>query len=365
MPSDVSKLLAQILCCPDCAAAVTPALRCPRCGRSFGPAEDGIVDALSRELRPAPADKEALRTVIERSGERDRQEGVVRYEQAFHDEQASYYDCLFASPLPLRTYYDRLVRRQVYGFVRRAPFVVDLCCGTGKSSQPLIDCGVTVVGIDVSREMLKVYRRKRPSLRNPVLIQADASRPPLQPNSCAAIVMIGGLHHIPDRAGSLRACHDAIREGGLLILHEPLKTGRTHRLSHMLENLYAAADPVRVGRALARRVGLRGEARPAGEPPADFTPYERPFTSLAELRRELPDGLQVIAMASQANLSFKEFPSWLQSRLVAFPGWLVVRLDESIRQTRSDNASGDAVFAVLSKVGSQKVAARDPISLPM
>ena len=124
--------------------------------------------------------------------------------------------------------------------------MVDLCCGTGKGPPPLVERGLTVVGIDVSREMLRVYRRKCRDSGNPILIHADASRPPLRQDSCLALSMIGGLHHIPDRIGSLEFCCAALSQGGLLILHEPLKTGRHSRLARLLEKRVRATDPARV-----------------------------------------------------------------------------------------------------------------------
>jgi ubiquinone/menaquinone biosynthesis C-methylase UbiE len=344
------RLIARILQCPDCAGALQEDLRCGGCGRSFAPADDGIISALPTGMVQPATDSKQLETIISAQGPGEHGQTVVLYEQAFHDQQAPDYDKLFADPLPMRHYYRRLVREQIFEYVRDVPFVVDLCCGTGKSSIPLVERGMTVVGMDVSREMLRIYRSKCRGPRSPILVQADASRPPLRRNSCAALSMIGGLHHIPDQAGSLESCCNALSEGGLLILHEPLKTGQRSKAARLLENLYAITDPVRVWSAIGRRMGLRragSNEQPVIAP--DFTPYERPFRSSDELIEVMPDQMKAVTIRGQGALSFREFAPLLQ-RSVGLPlAAAVVRLDEWLSRRSSANWSGDALFAVFQK----------------
>jgi len=236
--------------------------------------------------------KDQLQDIIDAVGREKQAENIVLYERAFHDEQAPYYDALFADSLPLGAYYRRLVRHQIYSYVRKQAFVVDLCCGTGKSSMPFLERGMTVIGIDVSREMLHSYKRKCEArgYGNILLIHADASRPPLLKQSCGAIQLIGGLHHIQESARCISTCCSALEDNGFLILHEPLKTGVTSKIAVVLEDLYAFADPVRVLKALGRRMGLKSNAATSsGVPVPDFTPYERPFTSQEELVKLMPN----------------------------------------------------------------------------
>jgi SAM-dependent methyltransferase len=343
----VNELLSRVLRCPDCGRAVSSQLICQGCGRSFAPDADGIISAMPSAMAHPAIDKDQLQGVIDAAGPGQHGETVVLYEQAFHDEQAPHYDGLFADPLPLRAYYQNLVQNQIYGYLKDVPFTVDLCCGTGKSSAPLADKGLVVIGIDVSREMLRVYRRKHPGA-NPILIHADASRPPLQRDSCRALSMIGGLHHIPDREGSLQSCCDALADGGVLILHEPLKSGQTSRLSKALENIYALADLPRVWGAIRRRLGLgaRHTAAVKEEIP-DFTPYERPFTSMGELTSAMPREMQPVTLRSQGALSFREFPRYLQTAIGRPIAWSIVRLDQWL--VTPSSSAGDAVFAVFQK----------------
>lgn len=257
LSSSATELIARVLRCPDCNGSLDSSLRCA-CGRAFQPAADGIYQrAAVRDVAGASAQR-GIQAQIESHGAGDSERGIVQYERAFHDEQASHYDSLFADPLPLKSHYRHLVHRQIHAHLRGAPFIVDLCCGTGKSSGPLLERGMTVVGVDVPREMLRIYRQKYPGQAGPILIHADASHPPLRDGSCAELSMIGGLHHIPDKAGSLESCSNALAPGGVLILHEPLKTGRHSRLaSFCRKSLRARRSRARVG----------GRASPVGHGP--------------------------------------------------------------------------------------------------
>ncbi len=261
---------------------------------------------------------------------------------------------MFAPPLPLNRYPRGVVGRIFFAQGRPRPFVVDLCCGTGKSSLPLARRGCSIVAVDVSREMLRIYKRKcdAEGLSNVLLIHADASRPPLRRGSCGAMIMIGGLHHIPDQAGCLRHCCDLLTDDGVLIFHEPLKSGRTSRLGRLAEDVYALTNPRRAGRAILRRLGLLSRApatRPAAQPVEEFTPFERPFSSAQQLVALIPPGSAPSLVRSQGLLSFRQFEPPLQNALgipladavVALDFWLSGRLEETW--------SGDALFAVIRK----------------
>ena len=337
----------QVLCCPDCQAELDGALICLDCRRSLTPEADGIICALPKTIKRSDQSKEQIQAAIDATGLSA--EKVVLFEKAFHDEQASHYDKLFADPQPLREYYERLVRRQIYSYVRHQTFVVDLCCGTGKSSLPLVERGIWVIGVDVSREMLRTYQRKASRYRNLILVNADASHPPLRPYSCAAITMIGGLHHIPDRAGSVRHCCESLAPGGILILHEPLKTGTSSGLAVLLQDLYAVTDPGRVWKAIKRRIGLKPSSLPQAAAPSDFTPYEKPFTSHTELLDMLPSEMTALVVRAQGSLSLREFSPYLRGKVGTPFAKLIVTLDNALSKRTAASWSGDALFAVLAK----------------
>ena len=351
--ADKIALIAQVLECPDCRSPLGRDLECRLCHRSFLPEEDGIISALPKRMLAAAdqqRDKNAVKTMVDNASDRDRPEAVVQFERAFHDEQASYYDELFADPQPLSEYYRRLVCHQIYHHVKMAAFVIDLCCGTGKSSIPLAERGMPVVGLDVSREMLRLYRRKCEAAGrdNVILVHADASHPPLRKTSCEAIMMIGGLHHLQERDAAVKAACEALVENGSLILHEPLQTGKTSRIAVLVENVYALIDIPRVWRALLRRIGIKTNPPPM-KAQESFTPYERPFHSAAELVELLPPGMNTTLLRSQGLLGFREFPPYLQAAVGRPLGAIVVRIDAILARTLATRWCGDALLAVFRK----------------
>src|SRR2546427_13260701 len=108
-------IIASVLSCPDCQCGIDDTLHCTMCGRSFAPQADGIIDALPRWMTSAPKSIAEIQAAIEGTPRLDVSAEIVRYEQSFHDQQASYYDNVHTYPLPSSVYYERLIRQQVYG----------------------------------------------------------------------------------------------------------------------------------------------------------------------------------------------------------------------------------------------------------
>jgi ubiquinone/menaquinone biosynthesis C-methylase UbiE len=344
------ELIRRVLSCPDCSLELRADLSCGSCRRSFVPQADGVISALPRGMEQLQQSKEDIQHSID-SGDAGTG-SVAMYERAFHDEQASYYDKLFADPQPVRSYYKWLVRDAIQSHVRSSSFIVDLCCGTGKSSMPLAEAGVPVVAVDVSREMLRVYKRKcdEHGVSNVVFVHADASFPPLRGNSCAAITMIGGLHHIHEQAACVNVCCNALQSGGVLVFHEPLKSGRTSSLARMLSSLYICMDLPRMARALRRRLGASvSPAQPTDPGLCDFTPYEKPFSSAAELNALMPPTMRVAVLRSQGSLSFRELPPMLQNAAGSAVAAIIVRVDAWLSTRGQNNWAGDAIFGVWKK----------------
>jgi ubiquinone/menaquinone biosynthesis C-methylase UbiE len=331
------------LACPDCRVSLEDPLRCPSCGRNFAPDADGIINALPAEVMTGAKTREELSAAIE-AGQIDK---IPLFEMAFHDEQAPYYDTLYVDPLPVPQYFERLVARQIYSYVRTFPFVLDLCCGTGKSSIRLLRLGLPVVGMDISRNMLRLYRRHCPD-KNLLLIQADVNNPPLLPDSCPAISIIGGLHHIPDQGRCIRACCVALLPDGIFIVHEPIQTGELCKAAVVQRELYALADPHRVWRAIKRRLGFAVPVEQQEEI-LDYSPYEAPFKSPENLRTLIPDWMHALSFRSQGYIGLKEFPKSWQGSMAAPLASFVVALDSRMSDKSPDDWSGGAIFGAFQK----------------
>jgi ubiquinone/menaquinone biosynthesis C-methylase UbiE len=312
----------------------------------------------SREIKVL-ARREQLHSDIEAAGPGEQGRNVVLYEQAFHDEQAAYYDDMYSDPEPTRSYM-RQLNDEVFELVKGSRFVVDLCAGTGKSSLPLLKRGVQVVAVDISAGMLSVYARKAKGLPGLTLIQGDATNPPLDPDSCPAIMMIGGLHHIPDQAGAvLNACR-ALKPGGMLFIHEPIVTGQSHWVLRVIRNIDAVTNVPRLVRAVARRLGRAtppatsdGMVDAAAAPLTQdgrlrFTPYEKQFRSPDELTAIIPETMEIVDLRSKFVLSDYPFGAHLQ--LLGRPlGTLVATLDNWLSRTGRAGWTGSAIWCVARK----------------
>jgi SAM-dependent methyltransferase len=93
--------------------------------------------------------------------------------------------------------------------------VLEIGIGTGRIALPLAERGVSVHGIDLSRNMLEVLRNK--SVDIPVAI-ADATRLPFHEKSFDAGLGCHVLHLIPNWRDALAELVRVIRPGGLVLI---------------------------------------------------------------------------------------------------------------------------------------------------
>ncbi len=142
---------------------------------------------------------------------------------------------------------DRLWRRAVVSAlgVRPGERVLDIAAGTGTSSEPLARSGVHVVPADFSLGMLRVGRRRSPSLP---FTAADALRLPFADASFDAVTMSFGLRNVADPGQALREFHRVTRPGGRLVVcefsHPPGRALRTAYSRYLIGALPAIARRV-------------------------------------------------------------------------------------------------------------------------
>lgn len=93
--------------------------------------------------------------------------------------------------------------------------VLDAGCGHGKYLDALSRRGIEVVGIDITPEVGRVYRRlaDRPNVH---VIQANILHPPFASRTFDYVYSNGVIHHTPDTRGAFRAVAQLVREGGHL-----------------------------------------------------------------------------------------------------------------------------------------------------
>ncbi len=90
---------------------------------------------------------------------------------------------------------------------------LDVACGTGNYTTALADAGLSMVGVDVSRQMLTSARAKAVGLR---WVQADAAALPAADRTFRAAVCTMALHHFRQPARAFREVARVL-DGGRLV----------------------------------------------------------------------------------------------------------------------------------------------------
>ena len=105
----------------------------------------------------------------------------------------------------------------------RAPRVLDLCCGTGASTDAILRTypDAEVVALDASRGML-AEARKKPGLRGVELVLGDASDPRAAGvEGCFdGVLMAYGIRNVPDPDAALVRIKELLRPGAKVVFHE-------------------------------------------------------------------------------------------------------------------------------------------------
>jgi len=99
--------------------------------------------------------------------------------------------------------------------------MVELCCGRGEAIQLLAGKYDAAIGVDISQKMLDIGRTETHS-REVAFVQGDATRTPLAANAFDTVVMLGGIHHINDRAALFAEVNRLLKAGGRFLWREPV-----------------------------------------------------------------------------------------------------------------------------------------------
>jgi SAM-dependent methyltransferase len=99
--------------------------------------------------------------------------------------------------------------------------VAELCCGRGEAARLLEHRIDRCVGVDVSTQILEVARRDLPRDRF-CFVQGDATMLPLNDATFDNVVMLGGIHHVPDRLRLFSEVQRILKPSGCFYFREPL-----------------------------------------------------------------------------------------------------------------------------------------------
>ena len=170
--------------------------------------------------------------------------------------------------------YHRLLWRELPA--RIGP-VLEIGCGTGEVTAALAARAESVLGLDLSPEMVAAARERCAGAANVDLVLADALTHPLPREHFDLVVSIATLHHLP-LAPMLARARDALRPGGLLWI---LDLPRDETALDLARS--AAAFPLN----LLGRLYTTGHLRPPPEVRAAWDAHGATdrYLSLSEVKR--------------------------------------------------------------------------------
>jgi ubiquinone/menaquinone biosynthesis C-methylase UbiE len=97
----------------------------------------------------------------------------------------------------------------------------EICCGGAEAFQLLGSRVQRGIGVDVSVSMLEAARARFPS-SNYFFAQGDATMLPLRDEVLDSVFMLGGIHHVNDRARLFQEIFRVLKPGGRFYWREPV-----------------------------------------------------------------------------------------------------------------------------------------------
>lgn len=216
--------------------ALLPLLRCPQTGEQLRLDGDDLVSE-SGQISYA-IDANGIPLFAEQFCSRE-----ALIQQQHYDKVADAYATNLGYPhtVEYMSYLDDVLRDEVD--VENLGTVAEVCCGKGEAFA-LFEKSISMgVGIDVSSSMLQ---KGKSSFDNARLhfVQGDATQMPLVKNSFDTVMMLGGIHHVPDRDALFEQVYKILKPGGTFIWREPVSDfwlwkilrAIVYRLSPMLDH---------------------------------------------------------------------------------------------------------------------------------
>ncbi len=142
--------------------------------------------------------------------------------------------------LDFSQYYHQWYNEVVLGLLVPKPAytVLDCGCGTGILLPSLEKCYKKIVGLDLCSENLL---EARASIRRASLLVGDIARLPLKPQFFDHVVCRAVLHRLPDARSAFRGLFEILKEGGELIVSEPIGDSRIVRFLQVTVKRRSAA----------------------------------------------------------------------------------------------------------------------------
>ncbi len=189
-------------------------LRCPATGATLELRDRALVSAEGARRYPIDAAGIAQFAIAPDSAD-------AQVQQAHYDRVADAYVTNLSYPhtREYTAYLDRALLAQLPS--AGLGDVAEICCGRGEAVELVAGRFARAVGVDISINMLHAARRDHHA-PNLAFIQGDATRLPLADGAFDSVFMLGGIHHVNDRATLFREVARILKPGGRFYFREPV-----------------------------------------------------------------------------------------------------------------------------------------------
>ncbi len=141
-------------------------------------------------------------------------EKSFRKKMKYFDKIAKVYDSWYQTKTG--SYVDRTEKELVFSLLKsKTGLSLDLGCGTGNYSLELYKKGFGVIGLDLSKEMLKVARKKIPEI---LFIKGDAYFLPFKNEVFDLILSITMFEFIKEPEKVMREIYRVLKPGGEILI---------------------------------------------------------------------------------------------------------------------------------------------------
>lgn len=123
-------------------------------------------------------------------------------------------------------------------------WVLDVACGTGNAALIAAGRGASVVGVDLSRQLVDMARARAARARaaDATFLVGDAGDLPVEAGAFDAAVSVFGVIFAPDPAAAVGQMLAALRPGGALVIASWLSRGAVYDAGRLLRAALPAAD---------------------------------------------------------------------------------------------------------------------------
>ena len=142
-----------------------------------------------------------------------------RQQQAHYDIISADYEAHYSDEWSLE-YRRRFIYAPMFaGLDLNGMKILDAMCGTGQTTEYLLERGADVTGLDISNEVIQSFQARWTNVHAVKRSLLDSG---LDASSFDCVVVVGGLHHIhPNLNLAMREIHRVLKPGGYLCFMEP------------------------------------------------------------------------------------------------------------------------------------------------